>query len=170
VADSQTVCLAKAVTESLRLAAGDMVLRFTPRRSYLRVINLEDLDVVDVVVTPKNKDLTRSSRKSNSEVHSIDVAVRKHIQWDSLAEADQLMRLVEEIEDHLFCENWFCGFTLMNAEQGIMWDPDNLQDKQVFLSVTTFNFRKSRDICGTTSSSLTSSSESSTSSSTTSSS
>ncbi len=144
MADSTIIALADAVVAGLN--AGPFSLPFTVQRGYRPAVALPDLAAVKVTVIPKSLTITAASRADGFYDCAIDIGVQRKVNPDDPAELDALMRLVEELGDHLRGTK-LDGFTAavwLALENDPIFAPEHLEKERVFTSVLTVTYRVRR--------------------------
>jgi hypothetical protein len=144
---SAIIDLADAITAVLN--AETLSQPFTAARLYVPVIGLEDLAALKVWVVPRDLSMVVLSRRDDDFTYLIDVAVQKSIgvglttDAEVVAACDPLMAFTEEIVDLLRSDavkdslpGRFMG--LANAP---IFDPAYMDEKRVFMSLITLNFK-----------------------------
>ena len=120
---------------------------FTAVRRYQPRFTLEELETLRVSVVPKSIAETLFARKVSGKEIAIDIGVQKKTEGAD-SEYDDLMLLTEEISD-LFIR------TRLSTPESVAWkqtanDPiysvDDLNEQQVFLSVVTITFTRTKVI------------------------
>ncbi len=144
MADSTLIALADAIVA--RLQDGPFSLPFEVQRGYRPVVELSALDTVKVTVIPKSLAISAATRADGFYDCAIDIGIQRKVNADDPAELDALMRLVEEIGDHLRGRP-LAGFTAavwLALENEPIFAPEHLEKERVFTSVLTVTYRVRR--------------------------
>lgn len=144
MADSTILALADAVVAGLN--AGTFSLPFTVQRGYRPAAELPDLAAVKVTVIPKSLAITAASRADGFYDCALDIGVQRKVNLDDPAELDALMRLVEELADHLRFKrlDGFPAAAWLSIENDPIFAPEHLEKEHVFTSVLTVTYRVRR--------------------------
>lgn len=135
--------IADAVVAYLNDPARGFVMSFRGQRSYRPRVDLAQMQDVMVTVVPKAVTSTTASRLMAQDDVQIDVAVQKKLTApadDRLAEADELMGLVEAIANSLRARPMGDGAWLSQTNEPI-YAPEHLDQFEVFTSVLTVTYR-----------------------------
>ena len=144
MADSTLIALADAIVASLNGATFSMT--FQAERGYRPVVELPALQAVKVTVIPKSLAISAATRTDGFYDCSIDIGVQRKVNPDEPAELDALMKLVEEIGDHLRGHR-LDGFTAavwLALENEPVFAPEHLEQHRQFTSVLTVTYRVRR--------------------------
>ncbi len=144
MADSTLIALAGAIVA--RLQDGTFSLPFEVQRGYRPVLELPGLTAVKVTVIPKSLAISAATRADGFYDCAIDIGVQRKVNADDPAELDALMRLVEEIADHLRGKP-LAGFTAavwLALENDPIFAPEHLEKERVFTSVLAVTYRVRR--------------------------
>jgi len=142
--DSTIVQVADAVVASLN--AGSFSQEFTAERRYRPTFELADLETLRVSVVPGSLEIINATRTANYFDCSLDIGVQKRINLERPEQIDALMRLVEELVQHL----WNHRLELMPEAVWlrIVNEPvvaaEHLDQQRVFTSVLTVTYRVRR--------------------------
>ena len=141
MADSSLIALADAIVASLN--AGAFSLPFEAHRGYRPAVGLPDLAAVKVTVIPKSLTISAATRADGFYDCAIDIGVQRKVNADDPAELDALMRLVEEIGDHLRGRplDGFPAAVWLSLENEPVFVPEHLEKEHVFTSVLTVTYR-----------------------------
>lgn len=144
MADSTLIALADAIVSSL--AGGTFSLPFEVQRGYRPVVELPALGTVKVTVIPKSLAISAASRADGFYDCAVDVGVQRKVNPDEPAELDALMRLVEEIGDHLRFRRLedLSVAAWLSLENEPVFAPDHLEQHRQFTSVMTVTYRVRR--------------------------
>lgn len=144
MANSTLVALADAIVAKLQ--NGTFSLPFEVQRGYRPVIELPALLAVKVTVIPKGLAISAATRADGFYDCAIDIGVQRKVNPDEPAELDALMKLVEEIGDHLRGKQ-LDGFTAavwLSLENEPVFAPEHLEQHRQFTSVLTVAYRVRR--------------------------
>jgi hypothetical protein len=144
MADSTLIALADAIVASLN--SGPFSLPFEAVRGYRPVVDLQTLQAVKVTVIPKSLAITAATRADGFYDCAIDVGVQQKVDVDDPAALDELMKLVEELGDHLRYRK-LEGFTVaawLALENDPVFAPEHLEQHRQFTSVLTVTYRVRR--------------------------
>ena len=135
---------ADAVTAELNAAeAGSVNVAFTARRAVLPVFELAELSDLHVTVVPQAIEMTPATRTLVQQDVQIDIGVQKKLGKDLDGEIEPLMKLVEQIADHLRwnpLQNAMDAAWVRAANEPI-YSPDHLAEQRLFTSVLTVTYR-----------------------------
>jgi len=143
--DSTIIALADAVAGSLN--AGQFSNLFTAERKYQPVFDLlSSLAVLRVTVIPKSLTVTTATRSDCFYDCAIDIGVQRRVVTGDQVVLDGLMRLVEEIGDHLRFRQLeaFPEASWLSLENDPVFVPEHLEKEHVFTSVLTVTYRVRR--------------------------
>lgn len=142
---AKLVALADAVVGLLRDApAGTFTRIFEPERHYAPVHDLVQLGSLRVLVVPAAVATARATRGQLLEEQlAIDVGVQQRVDSpEDKPELDRLMLLVQQIKDYLLktavSDPEARADSVANDPA---YDPDELLEKRLFVSVVTVNYR-----------------------------
>jgi len=144
MADSTLIVLADAIVASLNGATFSMT--FQAERGYRPVVELPALQAVKVTVIPKSLAISAATRADGFYDCAIDIGVQRKVDVDDPASLDELMKLVEEIGDHLRYHR-LEGFTVaawLALENEPVFAPEHLDQHRQFTSVLTVTYRVRR--------------------------
>jgi len=144
MADSTLIVLADAIVASLNGATFSMT--FQAERGYRPVVELPALQAVKVTVIPKSLAISAATRADGFYDCAIDIGVQRKVDVDDPAALDELMKLVEEIGDHLRYHR-LEGFTVaawLALENEPVFAPEHLDQHRQFTSVLTVTYRVRR--------------------------
>ena len=131
-------------------------LPFTATRVYVPVHELRDLSTLTVTVVPKSLKPTLLSRSgANLYDYLIDIGIQQLIGQGQMTDAqinsaaDPLMALAEEIVSEFFLENLVVPGLVplpkcIDAENTPIYHPQDIDEKRVFTTVITLNYRQGR--------------------------
>lgn len=131
------------------LNAHDFSEDFTAERKYQVKLQLEQTESLVVSVVAASKQRERSSRCSNENQYTIQVAVQQRIDPADADQGDLLSYLVEEISDYLD-NSWHmdidgCRVSLIGYDSNPLWLPEHLLSLRQFTNVTTYTFTVERE-------------------------
>jgi len=128
------------------LNAAEFSQSFVAVRSYLPRFDLPDMKSLHVTVVPKAVQILPGTRVHNQHDFQVDVAVQQKLTAIHSDQIDPLMRLVEEIADHLRLKRLegFSGATCVGVENEPVYSQEHLDQLGQFTSVLTFTFRMMR--------------------------
>ncbi len=144
MADSTLIALADAIVASLN--GGTFSVPFQAERGYRPVVELPALETVKVTVIPKSLAISAATRTDGFYDCAIDIGVQRKVNPDEPAELDALMKLVEEIGDHLRNRR-LDGLAIaawLSLENEPVFAPDHLEQHRQFTSVMTVTYRVRR--------------------------
>ena len=144
MADSTLIALADAIVASLN--DGTFSVPFQAERGYRPVVELPVLETVKVTVIPKSLSISAATRADGFYDCAIDIGVQRKVNPDEPAELDALMKLVEEISDHLRNRR-LDGLAIaawLSLENEPVFAPDHLEQHRQFTSVMTVTYRVRR--------------------------
>ncbi|HQL54905.1 MAG TPA: hypothetical protein PLQ87_09375 [Phycisphaerae bacterium] len=144
MADSTIIALADAIVASLNGATFSMA--FQAERGYRPAVELPALQAVKVTVIPKSLAISAATRADGFYDCAIDIGVQRKVDVDDPAALDELMKLVEEIGDHLRYHK-LDGFALaawLALENEPVFAPEHLEQHRQFTSVLTVTYRVRR--------------------------
>lgn len=144
MADSTIVALADAIVAKLQ--DGTFSRPFEVQRGYRPVVELPTLAAVKVTVIPKSLAISAATRADGFYDCAIDIGVQQKVDVDDPAALDALMKLVEEIGDHLRYHK-LDGFALaawLSLENEPVFAPEHLEQHRQFTSVLTVTYRVRR--------------------------
>ncbi|MEP0848682.1 MAG: hypothetical protein HRF50_17895 [Phycisphaerae bacterium] len=144
MADSTIIALADAIVAKLQ--DGTFSLPFEVQRGYRPVVELPTLAAVKVTVIPKSLAIGAATRADGFYDCAIDIGVQRKVDVDDPAALDELMKLVEEIGDHLRYHK-LDGFALaawLSLENEPVFAPEHLEQHRQFTSVLTVTYRVRR--------------------------
>jgi len=144
MAASTLIVLADAIVASLNGATFSMT--FQAERGYRPVVELPALQAVKVTVIPKSLAISAATRADGFYDCAIDIGVQRKVDVDDPASLDELMKLVEEIGDHLRYHR-LEGFTVaawLALENEPVFAPEHLDQHRQFTSVLTVTYRVRR--------------------------
>lgn len=153
--DSVLVILADAIVASLKAAVFDVALEADVYRAYRPVIELADNDKAIVTVIPKSVTVTGATRHDSFYDCTFDIGVQRKILPEKtsenpevpydLSEVDTMMRLVQEIGDHLRTTK-LEGITTswVSLENDPVFAAEHLVQYQQFTSLLTITYRVRR--------------------------
>jgi len=134
------VVLAEAVKDLLN--AQPFSLSFAARRPYVPVYQLQEMETLRVDVVPNAYEQSRLDRSGWQEAHAIDVGVQQRVKGLEDPVIDQLMGLMQEIRDYLRDTRIASPQALViGLENAPVYDPESLEQKQLFVSVLTVTYR-----------------------------
>lgn len=144
MADSTLITLADAIVA--RLQDGTFSLPFEVQRGYRPVLELSGLTGVKVTVIPKSLVISAATRADGFCDCAIDIGVQCKVNADGLAELDALMRLVEELGDHLRAAPLpdMPAAAWLSVENDPIFAPEHLDQHRIFTSVMTVTYRVRR--------------------------
>lgn len=144
MADSTIIALADAVVA--RLQEGTFSLPFDVQRGYRPVVELPALAAVKVTVIPKSLAISAATRADGFHDCAIDIGVQRKVNPDEPAEIDALMKLVEEIADHLRMKRLdeAPNAAWLTLENEPVFAPEHLEQHRQFTSVLTVTYRVRR--------------------------
>lgn len=144
MADSTLIALADAIVASLN--GGTFSISFEVERGYRPVVDLQTLQAVKVTVIPKSLAITAATRADGFYDCAIDVGVQRKMDVDDPAALDELMKLVEEIGDHLRYRKLegFAVAAWLALENEPVFAPEHLEQHRQFTSVLTVTYRVRR--------------------------
>lgn len=144
MADSILIALADAIVASL--SAGTFSVPFQAERGYRPVVELPDLETVKVTVIPKSLTITAASRVDSFYDCAVDIGVQRKVNVDEPAELDALMKLVEEIGDHLRGRRLEGApdAAWLTLENDPVFAPEHLTEHRQFTSLLTVTYRVRR--------------------------
>lgn len=145
--------IADAVTVELNETEWSLPFRAT--RVYVPVHELRDLSVLAVTVVPKSlKPRLLNRAGANMYDYFIDIGIQQVIGVGPMtdseinAAADPLMALAEEIVGSFFLEDLKVSFTplpkCIDAENVPIYHPSDIDEKRLFTTVVTLNYRVGR--------------------------
>lgn len=150
---SVTIEIADAVANALSTAS--LSLPFTVTRHYVPIHELRNLKDLTISVVPASVD-PKILDRSGHQIYDylIDVGIQKFIGQGGMTEqeihavCDPLMQLAEEIVDLFFFELLPISVDpsprCIDADQKPIFHPEHLDEKRVFTSLVTLNFRQCR--------------------------
>lgn len=141
MADSALNAITEAVVDHLN--AGAFSLPFTAERRYQPVFELSQLQELRVSVVPKSLKATAATRANAFFDCAIDIGIQQKVNADDAETLDGLMRLVEEIGDHLRFHKLdaFPNAAWLAIENDPIFAPEHLEKERVFTSVLTVTYR-----------------------------
>jgi hypothetical protein len=144
MADSTLIALADAIVASLN--SGTFSILFQAERGYRPVVELQTLQAVKVTVIPKSLAITAATRADGFYDCAIDVGVQRKVDVDDPAALDELMKLVEELGDHLRFRKLegFAVAAWLSLENEPVFAPEHLEQHRQFTSVLTVTYRVRR--------------------------
>ena len=144
MADSTIIALADAIVAKLQ--DGTFSLPVEVRRGYRPVVELPGLTGVQVTVIPKSVAISAATRADGFDDCAIDIGIQRKVNADDPTELDALMRLVEEIGDHLRFHKLdeFPNAAWLAIENDPIFAPEHLEKEHVFTSVLTVTYRVRR--------------------------
>jgi hypothetical protein len=136
--------VADAVVTELNNHDGFTGVDYTALRLYRPSYSKEQLATLRVSVVPKDEDIKRLSRSHIQTECKIDVGVQQRVKSTSDTEAlDRLTTFVEDIVK-LFDQkplSYMANAYSVLPKPLPIYDPDTLEDEQVFLSVATLTVK-----------------------------
>jgi hypothetical protein len=143
---AHAIAIADAMVALLNIAT--LSQPFTAKRYYLPEFDLKEMDTLHVSVVPAELDEEIADRSRDRSEYKIHVAVQKRVAKQVApgidADAmDALMLLVEEIDD-LFRHKVLAGYEQahwMKTENKPIYDPKQLKENGLFVSLLQFTFR-----------------------------
>ncbi len=131
--------IADAVAASLN--AGSFSQTFDAQRAYQPVYELPDLQALKVSVVPRSLRIERSDRSGHYFEVAVNVAVQKRVNADDLQALDDLMKLVEELADHLRATRLDSPDVIpVSVANEPIYEPDHLEQWRQFTSVLTVTY------------------------------
>jgi hypothetical protein len=137
---SAIVDIADSIVTSLNAAS--LSQTFTSVRGYIPEYDLENLATMQVTVVPSLIAISGLSRSGNQYDQGITVAIYKRIVINN-ANLDALMTFVEEIADTLI-RTRHSGATVIATANDPIYSPDDLREKQLFISLINVTLREGR--------------------------
>ena len=137
--------IADAVAASLN--GGSFNPAFTAERKHLPVFDLSQVgDALQVSVVPRSVAVSGGSRTANFFDIAVDIGVQKRIDTEDLAQADELLDLVEAIGDHLRLKRLetYPQAAWLALEHEPVIAAEHLEKLRVFTSVLTVTYRVRR--------------------------
>jgi hypothetical protein len=144
MADSTLIALADAIVA--RLQGGTFSVPCEIARGYRPVVELPDPTTAKVTVVPKSLSISAATRAGGFYDCAIDIGVQCQVNADEYAELDALMKLVEELGDHLRGRQ-LDGCTAavwLALENEPVFAPEHLEQHRQFTSVLTVTYRVRR--------------------------
>jgi hypothetical protein len=144
MADSTLIALADAIVTSLQ--GGTFSQPFTAARGYIPVVELPALEDAKVTVIPKRLAISAATRNDGFYDCAVDIGVQRKVAADEPDQIDALMRLVEEIGDHLRYQR-LAGFAIaawVSLENSPVFAAEHLEQFHQFTSVLTVTYRVRR--------------------------
>jgi hypothetical protein len=144
---STITAIADAVAASLNAAPGGFSMPFTAQRAYQPTLTLEDLQDLRVSVVPRSVTIAASSRAQSQYDFAIDVGVQKKLAAaDDEVELDDLLKLAEEIGDHLRFARLddFPEAAWVSIAQEPVVAAEHLDQHRQFTSILTVTYRVRR--------------------------
>lgn len=127
---------------------------FTATRDYVPIFDLQDMGSVHVTAVPgaltmePRTRVTRDRAVNNLEDFVVEVGIQKRIATDVdlKAACDEMLRLVQEISDHMIGEplDAFAGATCNRIENSPAYSDDLLKQNRQFASLLKLNYRAIR--------------------------
>ncbi|GIK17689.1 MAG: hypothetical protein BroJett003_26530 [Planctomycetota bacterium] len=144
MADSTIIALADAIVAKLQ--DGTFSLPLEVQRGYRPVVELPALQAVKVTVIPKSLAISAATRADGFYDCAIDIGVQRKVDVDDPAAMDELMKLVEEIGDHLRYHklDGFAVAAWLALENEPVFAPEHLEQYRQFTSVLTVTYRVRR--------------------------
>lgn len=144
MADSTLIALADAIVAKLQ--DGTFSLPFEVQRGYRPVVELPTLAAVKVTVIPKSLAISAATRADGFTDCAIDIGVQRKVDVDDPAALDELMKLVEELGDHLRARplGGFAAAAWRSLENEPVFAPEHLEQHRQFTSVLTVTYRVRR--------------------------
>lgn len=153
MSESHLVTIAKRVVEVInsRDAQDQFILKFTAARAYIARRAKDEMKAgeayVDVLHDSEVADLR--DRANTAEIDfGVQVAIRgvtlTEGGTDSLQVIDRYMLLTEQISDYLRCNHLMDGAALKRIDHSIVFDSEQLKDRNVFLAAPIFVYRAQR--------------------------
>ncbi|MCC7407481.1 MAG: hypothetical protein IT442_05380 [Phycisphaeraceae bacterium] len=135
--------IADAVTAELNSPTSPLASQVVAQRHYKPTFDLKELKDLRVVVVPKAVENTGATRTLMQMDVQIDVGVLKKLGDDPVAEADELMTLVEAIAAYLRSRPLagVPGAAWVRCENTPIYAPDHLEQLRQFTSVLTLTYR-----------------------------
>jgi hypothetical protein len=142
---SPAVQLATAVADSIESVMDDLWTDGEAHvtRSYRPVFDLEDLDVLQITVTPAAMDMAPIGRGEWDRRLGVLVAVQRRCGSEDTERLDDLAGLVQGITDHL-TDRRLDGHPearFEGVETDPLYHPDVLETKRVFLAPSLVKYR-----------------------------
>ena len=136
--DAMIIRIAEAVKDELNGATFSQP--FTAQRLYCPQFDLTELSELTVSVVPKALLRQAASRLSRQCEMDIDVAVQQKVTVGEREQLDALMKLTEEVTDHL-SRKPMADAIWVKAQQPVLYAPEHLSNQHVFTSVITLTYR-----------------------------
>lgn len=136
--------IADALVASLNAATFSQA--FEAERKYQPVFELPDMQTLHVSVVPRSVAITTATRDSSYFDCAVDVGVQKKVNPDEPDQLDELMKLVEEIADHLRLKRLdeLPEAAWVAIENEPAFASEHLDQQRVFTSVLTVTYRVRR--------------------------
>lgn len=138
---SLVIAVADAVVAVLKAEP----LKLEAMRAYRPEFDLAELTTMRVTVVPKGLEISGSGRNANQHDIRVDVALQQKVTAVDNTALDPLMTLVEQVANQLRLRRLELGgggsAIWVKTENDPIYAPEQLQTKQVFISLLTFTFR-----------------------------
>lgn len=126
---------------------GTFISEFTAERVYVPLKDLEALEILQVLVVPKTREVSKLSRTEIQSDVQIDIGVMKRLTMqadpktqEANEEIDRLLELTEQIVDH-FGPGAYGGARWQNTTNPLMFDSESMKNNKTFLAVITLSFK-----------------------------
>jgi hypothetical protein len=135
--------IADAVVAELNDPTGPLAGLATAQRAYRPVFDLQDMKDLHVTVVPRGVETSGASRSMTQSDVQIDIGVQQKPPDVNQAELDGLMRLVEQIADHLRGRKLTAApdASWVKTENNPIFAPEHLEQLRQFTSVLTVTYR-----------------------------
>lgn len=127
------------------LNAQSFSLPFRAERGYVPTFDLSEMDVLKVIVVPKEDDGKLDTRESSQHEYAIDIGIQQKPAKIDNSDLDPLMFLTQEVADFFLFGKRPGGATLVSPSVRILYLQEHLQKLRQFTSVVTLTFRGWRE-------------------------